>query len=177
MKFRNTIVIGAISLFLILGSCSKRNQVFMEKGEYIIFGHFYGFCQGEHCIEIFKLTGDQLYEDRNDTYPSSESPYNGDFEAMAQEKYQKVRSLANKVPRELLNNTEHLIGAPDAADGGGIYFEYAMGGKRHYWLIDQMDDNIPEYLRPFKEEINKAIEKISDTPAINNKLPGMDEGD
>lgn len=177
MKFRYITAIAAVVVLIMTASCSKRNQAFMEKGDYIIFGHFYGYCRGEHCIEIFKLTDDGLYEDKNDTYPSSESPYNGNFEPMSQKKFQKVRSLANKVPQELLNESKHLIGAPDAADGGGIYFEYSIGGKRHYWLIDQMDENIPEYLRPFKEEINNAIEKVSDAPEISNKLPGMDDGE
>lgn len=145
----------------------------MEEEDYIMFGHFYGFCKGEHCIEIFKLTDDQLYEDQNDKYPSSESAYEGDFKPMSSEKYKKVKSLINKVPAELLNEEQHVIGAPDAADGGGIYFEYSVRGKKHFWLIDKMEGNIPEYLHSFKEEIEDAIDKISDAPELDNKLPGM----
>lgn len=66
-----------ICLVVALCACDTEEEPLLiaekptSQGDYIIFGWYYGFCAGEQCIEIFKLTGDGLYEDRNDNYPDS----------------------------------------------------------------------------------------------------------
>lgn len=150
-------------LFLILGSCQKEQaptnpiQGKDPNTNYILFGHYYGFCVGEKCVEIFKLTDASLYEDTLDLYPGSSKPYEGNFKMLDQAKFNMVRDLSTKIPAALLLTDTRVIGMPDAADGGGIYFELTINGERRFWLIDKMKDNQPEYLKSFVTEIESKI--------------------
>ena len=128
----------------------------------VIFGHFYGYCVGEKCIEIFKLTNSKLYEDVSDNYPSSAQPYNGNFIEMDDEKFQLVSNLLENIPETLFASQDTVIGSPDAADGGGLYIAINNENGVRYWLIDQMKYNIPEDLHTFVDEINRNIALISD---------------
>ena len=147
---------------LILSACEDESKKAETTADYIVFGHFYGECGGEQCVEIFKLTKDQLFEDSNDTYPSSDHVYNGNFHSLDQQKFELVKDLVNHIPQDLLSVTDKVIGAPDAGDWGGIYFEISHDGEHKYWLIDKMEGNLPEYLRPFVEEIGSSISAIND---------------
>ena len=151
-----------LTALLLLSACDDESVNKVETTpDYIVFGHFYGECGGEQCIEIFKLTEDQLSEDSNDTYPSSDHIYNGSFHTLDAQKFDLVKDLSNHIPHELLSLSENVIGQPDAGDWGGIYFEISSNGEQQYWLIDKMEGNIPEYLRPFVEEIVNSIAEIN----------------
>ena len=63
-----------LCLPIIFTSC-KKEEVEISNNEYLIFGHFYGECIGEECVETFKLTDEKLYEDLNDNYSGTE-PFN-----------------------------------------------------------------------------------------------------
>jgi hypothetical protein len=128
---------------------------------YILFGHFYGFCGGEQCIEIFKLTDGTLSEDTLDIYPNSSLPYEGKFKIHDNAKYEKVKDLSTKIPSALLTTTATVIGQPDAGDWGGLYFELTLDGVPKFWLIDTMQSNLPEYLRPFATEIENKVKLIN----------------
>jgi hypothetical protein len=156
---RNILLI--ISLFILI-ACDKHSDSIEGNQEYILFGRFAGFCVGEQCIEIYKLTTDALYEDKSDQYPSYSDPYSGDFVKLSNEKFELVKYLANKIPDQLIAANDTIIGAPDVTDGGGVYFAITNGSKTRFWLIDQFDSNIPEYLIPFKSEINQAVSIIND---------------
>ena len=155
------ILLFASSMLLVI-ACSKQNeQPLTEEMEYIIFGHFYGFCMGEECIEIFKLTGQALYEDTSDTYPRWDRHYEGNFVKLDQKQFELVKSLGQHIPEELLDSQDTVFGSPDAADGGGIYFAIKTSEQSRFWIIDQMDKNIPEYLKPLKSRINESIGLIN----------------
>lgn len=158
--FKNLIVI--ITVLILFISCTKQNEVQVQKSDYILFGHFYGFCVGEQCIEIFKLTNEELYEDDTDQYPSHEKPYEGNFIKLEDSRFELVKSLSEHIPEQLLMEQDTIIGMPDASDGGGVYFAVKGEDGTRFWLIDQFDHNIPEYLRPFKDEINNSISEIND---------------
>jgi len=144
-------------------SCNKQDEEPEQLSiDYIVFGHFYGFCVGEACIEMFKLTDEGLYENTSDTYPRWDRIDPGKWVKLDQEKYEQVKSLRNHIPQQLLSANDTVFGAPDAADGGGIYFAIVENDEAKFWLFDQMDENIPEYLRPFKEQINTSIFMIND---------------
>ena len=150
-----------ITLALILGitSCEKDDPG-LKNYDYIVFGHFFGFCGGEACIEIFKVTGSDVYEDSKDIYPTNDPPYNGNFIKLDRSLYTAVKGLENEIPSELLRTKEKIIGQPDAGDWGGIYFEYSANGNREYWIIDKNRNNLPDYLIPFVQEIEDRIEAL-----------------
>lgn len=157
MSFGNSLF---FILILLIISCDKQNEQ-PNDFEYILFGHFYGFCMGEQCIEIYKLTDSELFEDQKDQYPSREVFYEGDYQKLDHEKFELVKSLKDNIPFELTQKTNHVIGAPDASDGGGVYFAIVNDRETKFWLIDQFDQNIPEYLRSFKDQINQRIQLIN----------------
>lgn len=144
-------------VFLALSSCKKDEP---QISDYIVFGHFYGMCVGEDCVEIFKVQDGILYEDDKDVYPGSDKPYEGNFNKIPDAKYQKVKNLRMEVPSELTKENEVVIGMPDAGDWGGIYLEIMEGSEKRFWLIDKMEYNLPDYLKPFVAKVNDAIEAV-----------------
>jgi hypothetical protein len=151
---------------IIITACDKDEEPFLivtsptSNEDYLVFGTYYGFCAGEQCIEIFKLTSATLSEDRNDFYPDYKSPYIGDYELLSDSKFQKAKNILTITPPELIANKDTIIGMPDYADGGGIYFEYHVGEIHRYWLIDQMKTNIPNQLHAFVDTINITVKNI-----------------
>lgn len=146
-------------LLLLCASCAYLDLDPAES-DYVVFGTFAGFCQGERCIEIYKLTSRKLYEDRRDKYPLPDKPYDGDFQLLSKDYFEKVKAFPSDVPAQLLNTPNGVIGQPDAGDWGGYYFEISKNGKKQFWLIDTMQANLPEYLRPFATEIQNYIALI-----------------
>lgn len=150
-----------ILILLLASACSEEDTKSTEHtSDYIAFGHFYGECIGEQCIEIFKMTGNSLYEDLKDQYPNAYSAYEGDFTLLDDSLFEKVKDLRSEVPAELLARNLVVIGQPDAGDWGGIYFEISSAGQRRFWIIDKLQANLPEYLRPFVTEIEMSIDLI-----------------
>ena len=152
---KKLILIGLLSAFLV--ACSSNDSINLDNDDYLIFGHFYGFCIGERCVETFKLTSDKLYEDANDNYASG--PF--DFEVLSNEKFEKVKDLTDAFPTKLLEEKEAILGCPDCADGGGIYIEYSKNGVVKSWKIDQMKNNVPAYLNDFMDAVNGKIALIN----------------
>ena len=127
--------------------------------DYLIFGHFFGFCGGEECIEIFKLESNKLLEDINDNYPWGRdfSFYNGNYIVLDHTKFDLVKNLLDYFPDSLLNENNTVIGCPDCVDQGGLYIEYNFNGIRRFWIIDQFKHNVPNYLHDFMDKINEKI--------------------
>ena len=141
-------------------SCVDRDADILNL-DYLVFGHFYGECMGESCVEIFKLEENRLYEDTKDHYPSSTDFYTGDYEPLSDEQYKLVRDLNQYFPNQLIEEERRVIGEPDAGDWGGLYIEYSYGGKRQFWLVDQKKSNLPEYLHLFRDKVNEKIALIN----------------
>jgi len=110
------------TLIVLLSACTKEEKLIKKetKGNYLVFGHFYGMCAGEECIETFKLTSDKLYEDTIDEYNGESF----DFMALDKQKYELARDLQDDFPQDLLSEEESIIGCPDFADGGGYFIQY-----------------------------------------------------
>lgn len=149
-----------ISLLAIY-SCKKGEGPDNSVPDYLIFGHFYGECVGEECIEIFCLEPTRLLEDSNDDYPNSSNYYVADFYELPASKYEEVNDLMDFFPDTLLSIEATVIGQPDYADGGGLYIEYNVGTTRDFWLIDQDKNNIPSSLHAFVDKVNEKIELIN----------------
>ncbi len=162
MKLTNDIIIS-LCAFIALSSLScEKDQVgvcgFGTLPDYVVFGHFYGKCGGEGCIEIYKVDNSKLYEDTLDMYPGSDTFYPGHFATeWSDEKFQLVRDLYSFFPEALLNEKAVVQGHPDAGDWGGIYFEIKRGSTHRFWLLDQMDDNMPAAYNEFVDKINDKI--------------------
>ena len=151
-------VLFLILFLLTLNSCSDDGvDLNSSEDDYLIFGHFYGECGGEGCIETFKLTIDKLYEDTNDNYGGVDF----NFIEMSMDKFDLVTGLENGFPKELLDATEDQFGCPDCGDWGGYYVEYSKDGIKMSWTIDTMIDDIPSYLHDFVGDIQDKITLIN----------------
>lgn len=138
---------------LFVCGCSSNNDIDLNDNDYLIFGHFYGFCIGESCIETFKLTNSALYENTVDNYAHDSFQ----FEMLPNAEFEKVKDLIDYFPTNLLSEKETTIGCPDCADGGGLYIEYSKNGVVKSWRIDQMQYNVPTYLHDFMDKVNEKI--------------------
>ena len=156
----NRIIFYTICMIGLLFSSCKKDPIAQSNSDYIIFGHFYGECSGERCIEIFKLEKDKIFEDKNDFYPNFKSFYTGDFFQISQDYYEYAKDLNSSFPKDLLNDSTTVFGYPDASDGGGLYVEYNFDGIRKFWIFDQFKKNVPEKYHFFMDEVNRKIGRI-----------------
>lgn len=148
------LIIGLVALFVAF--CSKEDDITIDENDYLIFGHFYGECRGEECVEIFKIKGDVLYEDTTDSYVATEF----EFVPLSQEKFELVDNIPAIIPGRLLDEAKNTIGCPDCVDQGGLYIEVSDNGEVKSWRIDQNKEEVPVYLHDFMDHVNEAIGKL-----------------
>jgi hypothetical protein len=158
MMTRTSLITTCITFILLTSGCNE--DLKPSKSGYIIFGHFYGECIGEKCIEIFRLEDDKLFEDSNDRYPSSTGFYSGKWEKLSNQKFLDTKELTNDFPMDLLNEPSNVIGQPDAGDWGGLYIEYNYDGIRKFWLLDQKKSNVPTNYHLFIDKVNEKINQL-----------------
>jgi hypothetical protein len=151
-------IVLIITLVGLLVSCNKDDDsIEINETNFLIFGHYYGECGGERCVETFKLTENKLFEDIVDDYLGE----NFDFVELSDDKFEQVMDIENFFPNQLLNNNENIIGCPDCADGGGLFIQYSENGNIKSWRIDQNKNNVPNYLHNFIDKVNEKIELIN----------------
>ena len=160
LSIKNPVEITVFLLCLGLFSSCSKEKLDLGEVDYLIFGHYYGMCQGEGCVETFKITRDQLFEDTNDPYAGGGD---FDFQPLEIEKFEQVKDLVEFFPEKLWNSEEKTFGCPDCADGGGLYIELSGNGRVKSWRIDQSKRNVPEYLHNFMEKVNEKISLINST--------------
>ena len=137
-------------------SCNK-DCITLNEQNYLVFGHFYGMCAGEGCVETYKLTDMKLYEDLIDDY----SGQNLEFVELENETFAQVNDLVDFFPNQLLSEEETVFGCPDCSDGGGLFIQYSDNGNLKSWRIDQFQNNVPSYLHAFIDQVNEAIVLIN----------------
>ena len=143
----------------ILFSCNNDDDnITINEQNFLVFGHFYGECGGEDCIETFKLTDEKLFEDTIDDY----SGQNLEFEELENGVFLQVNDLPDFFPNQLLNESETVFGCPDCADGGGIFIQYSENGNVTSWRIDQVKSNVSSYLHDFIDKVNEKIGIINE---------------
>ncbi len=140
----------------VLSACSKNETAFGEV-EYLVFGHFYGECGGEQCIETFKLTSTQLFEDTNDNYQGTDF----DWVELDADKHAIAVELLNAFPSNLADEDDQTFGCPDCGDWGGNYVEYSSNGEIGRWYLDMIKDDIPTYTHDFVDLLNEKIAEIN----------------
>lgn len=159
LRFKGYFLFALLIFFF--SACKKDEKPSPVESEYIIFGHFYGMCGGEQCVEIFKWDCCHIYEDTNDNYPSITEKYKPSFIELNYNEHDSVSFLMNSIPAELFSENQKVIGMPDAGDWGGLYFEIKQKDQEvKYWYIDQMKANVPVYLHSFIDDINTAIKRL-----------------
>ena len=148
--------------FIGITSCAQNEEITRSDEAFLIFGHFYGMCIGEPCVEIFRLEDERLLEDTNDLYPSQGNFYEGNFVELGEDKYQHVNDLMDFFPDELLEEPKILYGCPDCSDQGGLYIEYKSKVIHRFWFIDQSKSSVPAYLHEFMDKVNEKIEILNE---------------
>ena len=146
-------------LILSLTGC-RSNPIELSATDYIVFGHYYGECMGNNCIEIFRLEKDYLFEDTTDVYPSGRNFYNGKYITLPDSDFQKTKDLIDYFPKALLTEKDTVIGMPDATDGGGLYIEYNYEGTHKFWLIDNFKTNVPSKYHNFMDKVTEKINRL-----------------
>ena len=145
------LILAAVVLLI---ACTKSdNNMTINEQNFLVFGHFYGFCGGESCVETFKLTDEKLFEDTIDDYMGQ----NLEFEELESGLFLQVNDLPDFFPNQLLNESETVFGCPDCADGGGLFVQYSKNGNTKSWRIDKDYNNIPSYLHEFVYKVNEKI--------------------
>ena len=145
------LILAAVVLLI---ACTKSdNNMTINEQNFLVFGHFYGFCGGESCVETFKLTDEKLFEDTIDDYMGQ----NLEFEELESGLFLQVNDLPDFFPNQLLNESETVFGCPDCADGVGLFVQYSKNGNTKSWRIDQDYNNIPSYLHEFVYKVNEKI--------------------
>ncbi len=138
-----------------------QNEARLDVNDYLIFGTYRGFCQGgAQCVDIFKLEGEQLFEDSNDHYPGGEAPYQGNFIELSETAYQSAARITDHLPERLFLQQERFIGNPDIADQGGYYVEIRRDGIIWAWRIDTYRDATPEWLHTFLNVLDNSIDGL-----------------
>lgn len=137
----------------VFSSCNKS-----IKSDYLIFGEFYGFCVGDDCVKMYKVTSKNLYKATSPEYPGNEK-YNGKFNTKINDELSVAKPLLNMIPEDL-KDEEIFIGCPDCADQGGVFVEYSLDGEIYFFRIDNFRDNVPEYLHDFLDEIDSVVEDL-----------------
>lgn len=142
---------------LVFYSCNKDDEIELTQADFLVFGHFYGECLGEKCVETFKLTDKSLFEDTIDDYSGQKL----EFIELSNDKFEQVKNLVDFFPNQLLNQSETVFGCPDCADGGGLFIQYSENGNVKSWRIDQDKSNVPDYLYEFMDMVNAKIDSIN----------------
>jgi len=141
-----------------LVSCHLDETESIENNDYLIFGHFYGKCKGEKCIETYMLTQGKVFEDIDDRYQQDE---HFNFKEVRSIRYNQVNDLFTKIPKQLLNSRTTIYGCPDCNGQGGLYIIYKKDGELKKWKIDQNKKNVPIYLHSFMDDVNKMIKLLN----------------
>ena len=144
----------------ILASCNSDddNSININEENFLIFGHFYGECAGEECVETFKLTDKSVFEDTIDDYNGQ----NMQFIELEIDLFEQVQNITDFFPNQLLNQNETVFGCPDCTDGGGLFIQYSENGNIKSWRIDKIKSNVPEYLHSFMDKVNEKIALINE---------------
>lgn len=154
---RFMLLVLSIVTFIGLSCNTNDDNLTINNIDVLIFGHFYGECIGEQCVETFMLTDEKLFEDTNDSYGGTDF----NFVELDNEVFEQVSDLIEAFPSQLLNEEETTLGCPDCVDQGGLFIQYSENGEEKSWRIDQSKAAVPEYLHEFMDKVNEKIEWIN----------------
>ena len=160
MKNISILALAAIFLLSSAMSCEKDEIQELENDATLIFGLVYGFCQGD-CAQLFKLEGDNLYEDDGIDRLQAEQTLLFKETPRSSTDYDLAAVLRSDFPENLINNPDTIIGIPNAYDQGGIYIEYKDGETDRFWMLDTNLDALPENLRPYADRVKNIWSELT----------------
>lgn len=168
-----------------LSSCEEEEPE-LSKGDYLIFGSFYGECGGEGCVETFKLENNRLLEDTLQRLAQNYNFESG-YQVLDQAYFEQARRLLaafpdqlfaehrqppigivgsnpkmTGFPEQMLVESSATFGCPDCRDQGGLFIEYRRKDIHGTWYIDQDKEEVPTYLHEFMNQVNETIRSISE---------------
>ncbi len=147
-------------LLVLFSGCDKGNSSSTANADRtLLFGTYYGECIGEQCVEIFKLTDSQLFEDIEDSYAGQGS---FSFFPLSNEQFEKAKGLRSAIPQELLSQPDSTFGCPDCVDQGGVFIQVITDGNPQTWRVDQNLSQVPAYLHSFVNQINTTVDAINE---------------
>lgn len=153
MKTGKILLILGLS-FILFSGCEKG---IFDKQETLIFGKFHGFCIGQNCNDIYKLTSKNLFEDTKNEYIYKED---FKFEKLSKSKFEVAEHLLNEIPQELLEMESETIGCPDCADQGGYFIQYTDKEGTKTYKIDTFREKIPLYLHDYLNQIDFVLTEL-----------------
>jgi hypothetical protein len=139
----------------ILGFSDCRKDEHLKR-EYLVFGTFFGFCAGPHCVDIYKIEDGKLLEDTTDLYPMQKNSKSRVYIQRTQGKFELAKKLLSDFPSRLLSEPAQ-IGNPDDHDQGGILIGIFKDGHEQFWMIDNDKTRVPDYLQPYLEEVKQVV--------------------
>jgi hypothetical protein len=149
----------AITMTIFMTSCNDDDP--NEANEFVTFGRYYGFCQGEDCIQYFRVTKRKVFEYPDNCLPIPVSScYETNPTELSDAKADIAESLIDNFPDALFDESESTLGCPDCVDQGGLFIEILKNGDRRAWDIDQTKGNLPTYLHDYVDEINSVIDQM-----------------
>jgi hypothetical protein len=160
MKIDQKIILFGLLIFL-LDACSKSEINLEGTEDYVIFGHFFGECQGESCVETYLIKDEKLFEDETDPYAGGTIDHHWKWNQLTDEKYELAKDIFDIIPSTLLESENQTFGMPDAGDWGGILLEVKRDGEVGRWLLDLNETTTPEPYYEVSREIFEIIEKIN----------------
>ena len=156
------ILFTGLLLVSLTSACHKTEPLVESSSfEHLLFGHFYGECLGDECIELFRLETEKLFEDDLDQYPHRDKAYQGNYVELSTEKFNQVKDLKDHFTLALLAEDRIIFGCPDCADQGGLYLEYGVEGQSAFWILDNNQAEIPNYLHGFVDKVHEKITLIN----------------
>ena len=150
-----------LSLFVLalISGCEKDTELVKpDSDDYLVFGWFYGECWGPDCVKVYKIQDGKLYRDIYD----ENNFWNITFDdtPMSDEKYEIAKVMLEEFPDQILDETKDTFGCPDCGDWGGMHLQLAQGDLNMTWRIDLQDNDLPEYLIPYKNRMLEVVEQL-----------------
>jgi hypothetical protein len=132
----------------------------LQEGDYLIFGRFAGFCQGD-CFSVFRVTQSDLTEDETaQRYNGTGYEYTAD-RTLSKAHFALAKDLLSNLPAELLTSDKEVYGCPDCADQGGILVSFSYNGTEKTFRLDtRQTEDQSEAILAFKTEINEVLSEI-----------------
>lgn len=149
----------ALPFLILISGCQESDEPLPPD---FLFGHYYGMCLGEQCVELFRIQGQQLYENTEDNYPNMAQQWKGTaWKELPSTAYEQVTHLQAVIPDELFAQPNGVIGQPDAGDWGGIYIQTQGNGQLRWWYLDLNEENLPESLHKYVQTVEEAIQELN----------------